>query len=81
MEVHICDIVSLKDNTVEPKTIFLLQCPVHLTNDLLVILGGKGNILESGNCISTCKSNALDLRAFNPKFDREHIPSIGNPYV
>jgi hypothetical protein len=47
----------------------------------MVILGGKDNGLEPGNRISTLMSSAFDLRPFDLKTDREHLPPMGSLYV
>jgi hypothetical protein len=45
----------------------------------MVTLRGRGNVLETRNHISTSMTSALDL--LTPKFDREHLPPMGSPYV
>jgi hypothetical protein len=47
----------------------------------MVILGGKDNGLDPGNHISTLMSSVLDLRHFDLKIHREHLPPIGCLYV
>jgi hypothetical protein len=47
----------------------------------MVTLGGKDNGLEPGNHISTLMSSALDLRPFDLKINREHLPPMRSPYV
>jgi hypothetical protein len=45
----------------------------------MVTLGGKGNILEPKNHISTLMSSALDLWPFHLKINSEH--PMGSSYV
>jgi hypothetical protein len=41
----------------------------------------KHNTLEPGNHISISLSSVLDLRHFDPKFYKEHLPPMGSLYV